>query len=397
MAKVRVFINKSKIDSQGLCPLKIRVSHEGTRKEKYLPGIKINPKYWNAKKQTVTNDKLLSLRIENELTKFRTAINKSYLMEEPIRPNRFFEKMDSRPKKISSPTLVQYCRSHFAEDLTLRYGTRKNFNSFANIIGKYDPNVKLNELSMDWVAKFKEHLIVNMKVNNYTVQTRFKTLRRIVRHAVENKVLALYPLTGMKIQQVKANRTFLTIDQIKQLMDYCEKKEASTTLKAFLFSCFTGLRFGDLTTIQMKDIITENSVYYLKFTMRKTQKYLKIALGTNAMKYIDMNKKDSDQPVFDFLSKADFSKSTDMISKKIESVNAKANCHLKTICKEAGIDKSVSYHISRHSFACAALQLGTDLMTLRDNIGHGDLKQTQEYLHVMDSNKKDAMLKFDKI
>jgi len=74
--QIRAVINKSKLDKSGRCPVKMRVSDKGVMKEIYLPGVKVDPKLWDSSKQLVKNDKMLTLRIQNLIIKYKEQINK---------------------------------------------------------------------------------------------------------------------------------------------------------------------------------------------------------------------------------------------------------------------------------------------------------------------------------
>lgn len=401
--KVRAVINKSKKDKGGLCPIKLRVSGDGTRKEIYLPGVKIDPKLWDASKQSVKNDKMLTLRIQNQINKYKEQINKQEALDSPIAPEEVHSLIQNKSSKINGQDLnaVEYCKNHFVIDLNLSYGTRKGYSSFAKILKEYDAKISLDRIDLNWIAGFKEYLVKKHKINPYTMSCRLKTVRRLVRHAYEAGKLSKYPLEGLKIAQAKANRQFLSITQLRQLLAYTPKLNLQNTYNAFVFSCYTGLRFGDLATIKYSNLSIDNSSgedeIVLFFTMGKTKRQVRIHLNKSISNLIDRNKIALDEPIFSFLKATDFDLSSDKLAMKIESANALANKRLKEIMKDADLPEGYSFHCARHTFACVALQLGVDLMSLRDLIGHTDLKVTQEYLKVIDSQKKNAIEKFNSI
>ncbi|MBK9630323.1 MAG: integrase catalytic domain-containing protein [Saprospiraceae bacterium] len=169
----------------------------------------------------------------------------------------------------------------------------------------------------------------------------------------------------------------------------------------FLFSCYTGLRFSDLATLTYKNILilqkSAQPEYRLQYQMSKTGKQMNVMLCQRALKMIDIKNVGSDVMVFDLISSTDLAKSSDKLAMKIESANALANKRLKVIYQEAGIKDHLSFHCARHTFFCIALELGVDLMSLKELGGHSDLKVTQEYLKVTDTRKNEAMSKFDSI
>ncbi len=401
--QVRVVINKSKQDQSGLCPIKLRLSDKGTRKEIYLPGVKVDPKYWDSKKQLVKNDKMLTVRIQNEINKYKVQINKQEALGTPLAPEELHDRLQQKSNMVTGHDLnvVEYCRRYFVNDLNLTYGTRKGYSSFAKILSKYDKSITLDKMDLQWVTGFKAYLIKVHKINAYTMTSRLKSVRRLAKHAYENKVIDKYPLEGLKITGAKANRSFLSIDQLRQLRQLVPAKNLENTFKAYLFACFTGIRFSDLATIAYKERynhrIYRRSSIFLNFTMRKTQKQINLLLNKTALSLLDLSKIDTNELIFDFIKQTDMNLSTDKIAMKIESSNALANKRLKEIIQAAGLPLSLSFHTARNTYATIALQLGVDLMSLRDLLGHSDLKVTQIYLKVLDSKKDEAMSKFDVI
>ncbi len=399
--QVRIVINKSKQDQSGLCPIKLRLSDNGIRKEIYLPGVKVDPKFWDSKKQIVKNDKMLTVRIQNEINKYREQINKQEALGTPLSPEEMHERLQNKSNIVTGHDLnvVEYCKRYFVNDMNLTYGTRKGYSSFAKILAKYDSTITLDKMDLQWVAGFKTYLVKVHKINAYTMTSRLKSVRRLSKHAYENKVIAKYPLEGLKIIGAKANRSFLSIEQLRQLREWTPPMNLENTFKAYLFACFTGLRFSDLATIGYKNVVstefTGEVQYFLNFTMRKTQKQINLLLNKTALSLLELNKIGSEELIFEFLNKTDMDLSIDKIAMKIESSNALANRRLKEIVQAVGLPISLSFHTARNTYATIALQLGVDLMSLRDLLGHSDLKVTQIYLKVLDSKKDEAMSKFD--
>lgn len=403
MAKVRIIINKSKPDRTGACPLKIRITNSGSRNEIYLPGIKVLPKNWDSSRQQVINDKMLNIRIQNVVSSLLLEIGKLEAKEEVINPVEIIQGLKKRPKKANMGQLnaIQYCLEHFTEDPSLVYSTRKSYKSFARLLQGYDPTISLDKMDSAWVAKFKDYLFRVKKLNPYSISARLKLVRRICLHAFQNKVIPVNHLQGMKIAHAKAHRNYLTIEQIRLLEAYKPPLHLETTWKAYCFAIYTGLRFGDLSSITYRNIVSEHKgagiQYRLQYSMKKTNKQMDLALGKKALGYVDTNEKDKDKPIFDLLTKEDLKLHPDLLAKKTESANALANKRLKQVCKAAGLVDSYSFHTARHTFFCTALELGIDLVSLKELGGHSNLQVTQQYLKVLDTKKTEAMLKFDSI
>lgn len=401
MAKVRIIINKSKKDRMGLCPLKVRVTQNGQRKEVYLPNIKIEPRYWNATKQRVTKNTMLNINIQKTINSLSQEIYKCMAQEVDIKPGEIIEKVKTRSirVKVSSLNAIDYCKAHFFNDPNLVYSTRKTYGSFIRLLEEYDPKLTLDKIDLNWTANFREYLLTEKKLAHYTINTRLKHIRRICKHAYEKKVISKYLLEGLKIKQASANRKHLSIEQLRTLEAYKPEPSLEMTCKAFLFSCFTGMRFSDLASLTFKNInIKEQNgrkEFRLQYSMKKTNKQLDLILCQKALNLISLDKLGTDELIFNLINQEDLNLGSDKLAMKIESANALANKRFKVVYKNAGLNEHLSFHCARHTFFCIALELGVDLVSLKELGGHSDLKVTQEYLKVTDTRKNEAMMKFD--
>src|SRR5690606_33263736 len=144
-------------------------------------------------------------------------------------------------------------------------------------------------------------------------------------------------------------------------------------LKPFLFSCFTGLRVGDLYAISRDNIIGSHLVIMPAKTI-KLEKIVKIPLSAVAQKLIG----DSGE-LFNLVSEQ------------------KGNKYLKEIAKLCGIRKNMSWHVARHTFATQYLAAGGDAYTLKELMGHSSIKTTMVYVHISSKMKEDGIEKLDKV
>lgn len=159
------------------------------------------------------------------------------------------------------------------------------------------------------------------------------------------------------------------------------------------------MRFSDLASLTFKNInIKEQNgrkEFRLQYSMKKTNKQLDLILCQKALNLISLDKLGTDELIFNLINQEDLNLGSDKLAMKIESANALANKRFKVVYKNAGLNEHLSFHCARHTFFCIALELGVDLVSLKELGGHSDLKVTQEYLKVTDTRKNEAMMKFD--
>jgi len=170
------------------------------------------------------------------------------------------------------------------------------------------------------------------------------------------------------IKHLETIREHLSIEEVKTLVNtFC----ASQTLKnAALFSCLTGLRFSDIEKLTFEDLFFDNG-WVIRFISKKTN-------GVNHHPISDQAKNlmgTGTGKVFNLV----YSSYTNQI--------------LKDWITRAGINRKITFHSFRHSYACMQLEAGTDIFTVSKMLGHSDIKTTQIYAKIADKTKKETINK----
>ena len=209
-----------------------------------------------------------------------------------------------------------------------------------------------------------------------TANAYFQLFTSALNEAVRQKKIAANPVLYLSredkkpIKAEKSNRTFLTIEEVKQLATTDFKNESIK--QAFLFACFTGLRISDIRNLTWGNIVERNGSFFVTITMQKTREPLTIKLNKQAAKWLP--KKNATKEVFD-----------------LPVYNAIINDNLKRWAKKAGIEKSLCFHMSRHTFATMELTLGADLYVVSKLLGHNDVSVTQIYADIINKKREEAV------
>ncbi len=404
MNKVRFILRLNKKDNLGAYPVRMVISNHKIRAEWTIPGLKVKSAEWDSKKQKTFKNQLVNLRLEGLRLKAENKIHQMLLEETTVDPKVIIDFLAGKTIKINSKKILasDYAISAFSNNMNLAYGTRKNYKSISYLIQEYDPKILIENIDTEWLESFKQWFVKKHTPKKWTVHSKIKCIKRLVNHAFQKKLIKEYKLIGFKCEKGKASKKFLTPEEVKKLEQFCKASpKYANTVKPFLWCCFTGMRFGDMTCLTWGKITHEfdgqDHQYRLKYTMRKTNNEIDVVINNKALAQLELPIKAKDETVFGVISKEDLAKDKDHIAKRIESMNSYMNRLLKEACKEAGLERSFSWHESRHSFFCLGLQLGIDVMSLKEIGGHSDVKVTQEYLQVIDLQKKKAMLAFDKL
>lgn len=209
-----------------------------------------------------------------------------------------------------------------------------------------------------------------------TANAYFQLFTSALNEAVRQKKIATNPVLYLSredkkpIKAEKSNRTFLTIEEVKQLAAIDFKNESIK--QAFLFACFTGLRISDIRNLTWGNIVERNGSFFVTITMQKTREPLTIKLNKQAAKWLPQ--KNATKEVFD-----------------LPVYNAIINDKLKRWAKKAGIEKSLCFHMSRHTFATMELTLGADLYVVSKLLGHNDVSVTQIYADIINKKREEAV------
>ena len=170
----------------------------------------------------------------------------------------------------------------------------------------------------------------------------------------------------------ETRREYLTIDEVKRLIATpCYRERVK---QAYLFCCFSGLRYGDMEKLRWRDLSCAGGQWYASIVISKTSEPLLLPLSGKAMEWLP-EQEDADPEDIVFSDLPDHS----------DACN-----HLKNWVWSAGIHKDICFHTSRHTYATMLLTLGADLFTVCKLLGHRSVRSTQIYAKIIDRKKDDA-------
>lgn len=258
------------------------------------------------------------------------------------------------------------------------------------ILLTFRPDVRLTEIDkqfcldmIDWFRNTYINKRTGTPICARTADTYCQRFRTALNEAVREGLIDKNPWNRLetieKIKKPESKREYLTIDEIRSMIATDCPNEL--VKRAFLFSCFTGLRISDVKNLKWGDVYNENGQTYVSVVMVKTTKPLYIPLSGQALKWMpEKGERAFDDYVFSGL------------------VNyGNVNENLKKWAEAAGIRKHISYHTSRHSFATMMLTLGADLYTVSKLLGHSSVKHTQIYARIIDRKKDEAVNLVDSV
>lgn len=198
-------------------------------------------------------------------------------------------------------------------------------------------------------------------------------VRAVYLHAVHNNVIAQDALRNVKLPTIAAEeKSFLTFEELKQLTATPCPRQLVRDM--FLFSCLTGLRRSDIMQMTWGMLEDDsNGSYVYKFRHQKTGKLQYLQISRQAAQIIGERGHKGDK-VFD----CPFCR--DVINKTLDKW-----------AKAAGIDKHITFHTGRHTFAVVMLEMGVDIYTIQGLLNHASIATTQVYAKILDKAKRDAV------
>lgn len=336
----------------------------------------------------------LKMYLVPELTRADREKNRETLkLADAVRAKRVVELRNGQfgfqPTTSPSIRFFDYYRAMCEKRLgTESRGNWGNWYSCLHHLKKYEKreNITFADITPEWVQGFKDYLeneavawghdfrkrIKDKPLARNSKLSYFNKLRACLNQAIEEGVILTNPMRGIDgFKPEEGTRMYLTLDEVRKLaVTECEYPQIKA---AFLFSCLTGLRRSDVLRLTWGDVHKQGEFTRIIFRQKKTsgQEYLDISpqaaelMGERGL---------PDEHVF-----------TDIHSPSC------TNNTLKLWVAKAGINKTITFHCGRHTFATLMLDIGTDIYTVSKLLGHRDLSTTQIYAKVMDKNKQAAV------
>jgi len=267
-------------------------------------------------------------------------------------------------------------------------GTCKSVESFCETIKK--TNIGLDEIDYSFIKKYDTYLVNNYKnedekpivrntVNKY--HSRFRTILNI---AIKENLIKSNPYRSFPLVNTKSNRSFLSPDELKKFeeADLAGNLSLERVRDIFLFSCNTGLRFSDAMKLKMADIKkNQDNKSYIEILSTKTKELVLLPLTKTAVDLIAKYEDSNDRIVQNFV--------LPQIS------NQKFNTYIKIIANIAGIEKNITHHVARHTFATIALNKGIPIEVVQKLLSHTDIKTTQIFAKLLTETMFKEMEKMD--
>ncbi|RQE03371.1 site-specific integrase [Prevotella intermedia] len=270
-----------------------------------------------------------------------------------------------------------YIDSYTKKDLRM---IKIALNRFKDFLKEYYPlyefSIKPDLITKEMMERFVEYL--QSRSVGEGAKSIYQRFKKVVRYAIDHEVMLKDPCKGVvcKVDEQILRKDVLSMDEIRSLIQCHYDNENPNVRRAFILCLYCGLRFCDVKDLTYKNIDYTN--HLLKFEQNKTKGHsansgVVIPLNDGLLSLIGEAPEDLDYSIFNLPTYESCCKS------------------VKRWVKRAGINKHISWHCARHSFAVNILNNGANIKTVASLLGHSGLKHTEKYTRAVDKLKEDAI------
>ncbi len=301
-----------------------------------------------------------------------------------IRAEREQELKESRHgyrlKKERNVNFLDYFQSYIdnytKKDIRMLEGALKRFKDFlSEQYPEYVKAIKPEQLTKDMMLAFVEYL--QSRSVGEGAKGYYQRFKKVIHYAIDNEVMLKNPCKGVvcKVDENILRKDVLSSDEITKLMNTTYTGQNPEIRRAFIFCLYTGMRHCDVIELRYRNVDYSNRL--LRFEQMKTKSKsassgVVIPLNDGLLNLIG-KPKDKDDFIFTLPS------------------HTMCNKALKRWVARAGIDKHITWHCGRHSFAVNILNNGANIKTVASLLGHSGLKHTEKYTRAVDELKQKAI------
>lgn len=371
----------------------MRVTIEGERFE-FATQRKADPEKWDSKAGRLIKSKKEETRqLNNYLDMLQMKVFEAHRELLTIGEEITAKKIRNHLLGIEnddSKTLLGVYREHIEEVKALlgkEYapGTLKRFKAALSSLEAFlqhrkEIDVLLSDLTHKFITDYEFFLKSVRNVEHNTAMGIIKKLKKIIRICVANDWIEKDPFMNYRVKIREVNRPFLLQDELEKIIALKFTAERLANVRdIFVFCCFTGLAYADVQKLRRRDIVVGNDGEKWIHTERvKTDTATRVPLLPQAIKIMES--------YHDHPQCVNQGKLLPVMS------NQKMNEYLKEIADRCEINKKMTFHTARHTFATTVtLTNGVPIETVSKMLGHKTLRTTQQYAKILDQKVSEDM------
>ncbi|MBZ9630996.1 site-specific integrase [Salegentibacter sp. LM13S] len=390
LLSILFYVRKSKDKNATHATVYLRITYKGKRAESSTMR-KVLLSKWNAKaskmngysaeaKQVNRNLEIIKKRIYDIYQRFLEndeEITSVRIKDEFLGKNiddhrilKMFEEHNLRMQKLVG-------KDYSFRTLQRYNTTKKHLTNFISSNYKSE-DFRVKDIDTKFINSFIYYLKTELNLSHNSALKYLAYLKKIVRIAVANGWLEKDPFYNLKLKRQAIDREFLTKEEIIRIMEKNFTIQRMEQVRdAFIFSCYTGCAYSDIAKLTPQNLIKGiDGSQWLKYKRTKTKSLSSIPLLTIPEELIKKYK-NLENPKGTLLP---------VLS------NQKTNSYLKEIADVCEIQKKLTFHVARHTFATTVtLSNGVPIESVSKMLGHKSIKITQHYAKILDEKLSEDM------
>ena len=401
MATTKLILKLDKENKNGKIPLYLRIIQD--RKPSYISlGVYLKKSEWNDEekkvKKTHSNSGRLNAYIAKKVSEAEAKIIE--LQTKQKRPSG--KKIKTEIMGGAAVNFFEFTQTHIdAIEQAGHIGMARRIKSTKEKLKTYlgHENLFLTDIDVEFLVKFNDYLAGSLHNKTNTITSNMKLIRRMLNDAIRQGKMNRndYPFYSYRLKSEPTKKDFLTEEELLEMekLDLEQGSRLAEVRDMYIFSAYAGgIRVSDLLMLRWKNVDGERQ----HFKVLKTGKELHIKLPEKALdilKRYKPRKCDPESLIFSILrSNIDFDNPKQLLG-AITSATTQINDRLKVIALNAKIQKRLSFHTARHTFATRALRKGIRIEYVSKLLGHATIKETQVYAKIIDEELDLAMDMFN--
>ncbi len=400
-AEYRVLLNRRKRTKSrdGRFPIEIEAYIPNARERKYFPThIKITPDRWNNRKKKDVYINRKHPNYHNLNNRIRTIIQGYEDIEQKYLEDRkpfHLQYLNQDDQKEKEQSFIKYWEDYIkANPMKRALNTIKAYKTALKTLKGFKENILFSELNKKLLLDYELYLLdytyikqneeFNLKPSS--VHRMFKDLQAAINRAIQEEIMQPQdsPFVSFKFSHYKnmeeSEIRYLTPEEVQRIEDMeitREQKHLIKTRDLFLLSCYTGLRFCDITRLSRDHLVEKPDSMVISIKQQKTGKRVNLPIH----KMFDR------KPLY--IVKAWIATGRKELVGSI--TNQYVNRNLKVIAAMSGIDKHLTFHMARHTCGTGLVSLRIPLIAIRDVMGHSSITMTEKYAKLIPTALEDQL------
>ena len=369
--KIRFIVYKSRINRSGKSPIYCRLTFKGQRRN-FATGFFTIGKDWNSKNQSSSTDDKLNQRLKivhHKLEEIELYLNfkKDGYDVEAILALYF-----NKPIEEKGETVISFYNKFLnrQKDLIGKDIKQITWNKYFYIYNHLDEFLKskslakleLRELKLNLLYDFEYFLKAKKGNKQITVNKTLQRFKKVIKQAQIEGFIDRDPFLGYKVKKINKQIVYLKQSELKKLEEHkFGNYRLEKVRDCFVLCCYTGLAYNEMSRLKSKHLQTNGDVNWIIIDRTKTEKTLEIPLLKKAENLI---------------SKYTFD---EVLELPVVS-NQRFNSYLKEIAEIVGIEKNLTHHVARKTFATTVLlENNIPIEIVSHVLGHSSIKVTQDH------------------